>query len=219
MKGSRIHLGASAYAALQSWVHRGHHDTVRVIIDLLGAQPGDTVIEVGCGTGSLARQFIAGGFDYWGVDPDADRIEAARQIGGGRFLVGTAHALASADVPARRHVFIHGVLHHIDDDGCRQILDFLQSFAGEGRFVVSEPVRPDHWWLNPAGALLARLDEGRHMRRADDWVRLFGAASVDHVNVRPLWPRWPVSMLDVRLTQARRTRPEGRPAAASALRG
>jgi SAM-dependent methyltransferase len=210
MKRSRVHLGASVYAALQEWVHRGHHDTVRVIIELLGAQPGDTVIEVGCGTGALARHFIERGFDYWGVDPDADRIDVARKIGGGRFLVGTADVLATADVPARRHVFIHGVLHHVDDAGCRRILDFLQSFAGEGRFVVSEPVLPDHWWLNPAGALLARLDEGRHMRRADEWVRLFGTASVDHVSVRPLWPRWPVSMLDVRLTQVRRPRPENR---------
>ena len=41
----------------------------------LTSTQGDRVLEVGCGTGQLARPFVEHGFDCRGVDPD--RIEPA----------------------------------------------------------------------------------------------------------------------------------------------
>jgi SAM-dependent methyltransferase len=194
------HLVVTAYDALQSFVHRGHRETAGIILGLLGARSGDTVVEIGCGTGSVARQILARGFDYVGVDPDRERVEAAaRKNVGGRFLLGEAGVLDTVDLPANRRVFIHGVLHHLDDEYATWLVGYLLAWSDTGRVVVSEPIRPDRWWQNPAGELAMLLDEGKHIRREREWLDLFGEL-VDHARVRKLWPRWPVSMLDLRLS-------------------
>jgi SAM-dependent methyltransferase len=206
------HLLVTGYDALQSFVHRGHRETADIVLELLGARPGDTVVEIGCGTGAVARQIIARGFDYVGVDPDRDRVEAATRLTeGGRFLVGEAGVLETVDVPANRRVFIHGVLHHLDDEYATWLVGYLLAWTDTGRVVVSEPIRPDRWWRNPAGELAMLLDEGQHTRREREWFDLFGEM-VDHARVRNLWPRWPVSMLDLRLSVADDRLRDSRPA-------
>jgi SAM-dependent methyltransferase len=48
---------------------------------ILAASPGRDVLDVGCGTGILARQFQALGATVLGVDPDARMADLARQRG------------------------------------------------------------------------------------------------------------------------------------------
>jgi SAM-dependent methyltransferase len=48
---------------------------------IVAASPGPDVLDVGCGTGIVARQFQAAGCRVLGVDPDARMADFARQLG------------------------------------------------------------------------------------------------------------------------------------------
>ena len=48
---------------------------------IVAASPGPDVLDVGCGTGIVARQFQAAGCRVLGVDPDARMADFARQTG------------------------------------------------------------------------------------------------------------------------------------------
>jgi SAM-dependent methyltransferase len=48
---------------------------------ILAASPGPDVVDVGCGTGTAARQFRAAGYRVLGVEPDARLAEFARGTG------------------------------------------------------------------------------------------------------------------------------------------
>ncbi len=56
-----------------------YHDAV--IQRIVGASPGRRVLDVGCGTGTAARQFRAAGCEVLGIEPDARMAAFARHGG------------------------------------------------------------------------------------------------------------------------------------------
>jgi SAM-dependent methyltransferase len=66
---------------------------------LLALQPGDTVLDVGCGTGWFTRRAAADGARVVGLDRDAEVLEFAvrRSTGRTRYVLGDATALPFAD--------------------------------------------------------------------------------------------------------------------------
>lgn len=66
---------------------------------LLAPQPGETILDVGCGTGWFTRRFAASnGWNVTGLDTDADRLAFARAHGRNeRYQEGDACALPFAD--------------------------------------------------------------------------------------------------------------------------
>lgn len=199
---SSIHLGPRLYATLQVFVHRGHTSTFEILRDLLRLQPGETVVEVGCGTGILAAHFIEHGYDYWGVDLDVERVATAQRCArGGHFLVGNAADLPALPLPRFQRAFIHGVIHHLDGVLATQLLEQILSLDPHMRLAIIEPYRPVHWRDNPLGALFANLDEGKFVLTFDAWRALFGP-SLDVCYSRSLKPRWPVDFIVARLNGA-----------------
>src|SRR5258706_12445801 len=65
----------------------GRYDRTRpaypaALIDrIIAASPGRDVLDVGCGTGTAARQFLAAGCSVLGVEPDARMAEFGRRGG------------------------------------------------------------------------------------------------------------------------------------------
>ncbi|MFN8472334.1 MAG: class I SAM-dependent methyltransferase [Anaerolineae bacterium] len=49
------------------------------VVDLLNAQPGERILDLGCGTGHLTAQIDAAGAEVIGIDNDPGMIELARQ--------------------------------------------------------------------------------------------------------------------------------------------
>jgi 2-polyprenyl-3-methyl-5-hydroxy-6-metoxy-1,4-benzoquinol methylase len=195
----RVHLSPRIYSALQHFVHQGHTATFERIVDLLALQPGDSVLEIGCGTGILAHHFVRRGFDYRGVDFDAQRIAVAqRENPAAHFLVADALRLDQAPLPPFRHVFFHGVLHHIADADCSALLKHILSLRPDMMLAVSEPFMPSPWWTNPLGALGAQLDEGEYVRTLPAWHALFGNY-LETGTTRSLMPRYPVGFIDALL--------------------
>ncbi|HLJ66805.1 MAG TPA: class I SAM-dependent methyltransferase [Chloroflexota bacterium] len=85
------------------WVGEGgsdyhRHVAVPAAVRLLEAQPGERVLDVGCGQGVLAPHVVRAGAEYVGVDASPRLVQMARQQHhhGGRFLVGDARRLMEA---------------------------------------------------------------------------------------------------------------------------
>ena len=78
-----------------SWIAGREFD---LMMRLLDAPAGATLLDVGCGTGHFSRRFATAGLRVAGLDPDPAMLEHARGLGGGvSYLPGTGTALPFGD--------------------------------------------------------------------------------------------------------------------------
>lgn len=104
------------------------------LIDLLAPQPGESILDLGCGTGHLTAQIANLGCQVWGIDADEQMINQARQTyphlhfekGDARFL--PVKSLLDA-------VFSNAVLHWIKEPDL-VIERVYHSLKPGGRFVA-----------------------------------------------------------------------------------
>lgn len=183
---------------LQRLVHGDHGRTYRILVGLLSPERGATVVELGCGTGSLARHWIADGFRYRGVDSDPGRIALARAcVPDAEFYGGDV-----CDVPSEllhsQYFFIHGLLHHLDTNQCESVLKAVLGRPGV-KLAVIEPYLPESRMRHPLWSLIAHLDEGRWIRTKAAWEQLY-RPWLRSMAERSLWPGWPVHMIDALLS-------------------
>lgn len=125
-------------------------------LDALGVQPGDTIIDVGCGEGLFARELVQAGFDVTGVEPEAylrDRFEQwAEQTGPGhgRVIDGTAERIPLPDASAKA-IVITEVLEHVKDPApC--LTELFRVTKPGGMLCVSVPTSFSeriYWGLHP----------------------------------------------------------------------
>src|SRR5438094_4991598 len=159
------------YNLLQDYVHQGHRWQRGVLSrewashaqsSVLSAGP--QCLELACGGGNLADVFPAD--HYLGIDLMSDRVaEAQRAHPTYRFEVADVTrpdfegTLAGIDF-----VFCHGLLHHLDDNACANLLGKLRAnLAKPATFVSIEPLLPRPW-RNPPGYLLCKADDGHFIR-------------------------------------------------------
>ena len=82
--------------------YQAKHDYVTAagvdLVEILGPQVGECILDLGCGTGQLSAQIAAAGAEVVGVDLSAEMIEAAReQFPGLSFAVGDARDFSFAE--------------------------------------------------------------------------------------------------------------------------
>lgn len=129
----------------------------------LRAQPGERVLDLGCGTGDILEYLPA--VAYVGYDISLRYIELARTRFSGR---GEFHCRAVDDsLPIAAGSFdlviAHGVLHHLDDAGARSLLRVgHRALRVGGRLVSFDGCFTGD--QSPAARLLLSLDRGRHVR-------------------------------------------------------
>ena len=105
-------------------------------------QPGDQVLDLGCGNGRMAEIFLESKIDYLGLDNSTELIKIAQQRYPGhsnfRFTVGDVTRL---QLPDNQYslVLLIAVLHHIPTQRLRlKILsDIYQTLKPGGRLVIS----------------------------------------------------------------------------------
>jgi SAM-dependent methyltransferase len=137
----------------------------------LRVQPGQRVLDVGCGTGEILE--ILPAVQYAGYDLSPDYIARARRRFGER---GEFHCRAVDDdlpvTPSSVDVVIaHGVLHHLDDDQARTLFRVARrALKPGGRLVTYDGCfTPDQ---SAAARFVVSLDRGRHVRTREAYERL-----------------------------------------------
>ncbi|MBV9282380.1 MAG: class I SAM-dependent methyltransferase [Chloroflexi bacterium] len=127
------------------WVGEGGSDyhrevAVPALLRALEPQPGESILDVGCGQGVLAPSVVGAGARYVGVDASPRLIQMARRHHGnaGRFLVGDARDLAA--VPGLREGSFDAVVFLLslqDMDPLERVLDSATSMVrGTGRMAI-----------------------------------------------------------------------------------
>jgi ubiquinone/menaquinone biosynthesis C-methylase UbiE len=102
---------------------------------------GMRILDIGCGTGALAKQLIAAGADVTGIDPEASAIRAASDtVPGGRFLIGVAEALPLDDMSVDVAMMVNS-LHHVPTESMRlAIHEAVRVLADDSVLLIAEPL-------------------------------------------------------------------------------
>jgi ubiquinone/menaquinone biosynthesis C-methylase UbiE len=124
----------------------------RKTIELAQLHSGDAVLDVGCGTGTLAimaKERVGTTGRVCGIDPGAQQIARARSkvTGPNRavdFQVGVIERLAFADASFDA-VTSTMMMHHLPDDLKRQgLAEILRVLKPGGRLAIADFNRPEH---------------------------------------------------------------------------
>src|SRR5947199_10529314 len=75
--GSTQEWNAEQYAKNARFVS----DLGQAVLDLLNPQPGERILDLGCGDGALTERLVAAGANVVGVDSSADMVRAAKDRG------------------------------------------------------------------------------------------------------------------------------------------
>jgi len=102
-------------------------------LDLLDPQPGERILDIGCGDGALTRKIVQRGATVLGIDNSPEMIAAARERGIDAVLLGAADMTFRAEFDA---AFSNATLHWVADkeQAARAIFRALKPggrFAGE----------------------------------------------------------------------------------------
>jgi 2-polyprenyl-3-methyl-5-hydroxy-6-metoxy-1,4-benzoquinol methylase len=114
------------------WVRPGE---VRSVIETIDAQPGDEILDVGCGSGTYARLLAARGLRVVAVDASARMVEATRPLVA-RALVADIETLALGQQFDR--VICLGVLDFVADPALC-IANLARHVKDGGRLIVLVP--------------------------------------------------------------------------------
>jgi len=176
----QINSGLRSILALP-WVYRlfGHILGIEAnrqwfIDDVLCLRDGQKLVDVGCGPADILDRLPA--VEYVGLDISDTYIQAARAKfktrGGAKFLSGSVEDWARDPLTYEADlVLTNGVLHHVNDDDAKKILEFAYHALKEnGRFVFYEPCYLI--WQSGISAHFMSLDRGQNIRTEQQWKEL-----------------------------------------------
>lgn len=142
------------------------------------------MLEIGCGTGTLAGALTERGSRVWAVDPSEEMLARARENApGARFKLGRAEALPFKDAWFERGA-MRLVLHLVDR--AQALPELARVLVPGGRAVIAtfDPAHFERYWLNELFPSLARIDEAR-FPDADMLARDLEDAGFTAVEVTP----------------------------------
>jgi trans-aconitate methyltransferase len=187
-------MSANAWnASLYDEKHSFVFEYGRDIVSLLAPQPGEHILDLGCGTGHLTRQIADAGASVVGIDASSAMIETAQRSNPEvEFMVADATQFAFTE--PFDAVFSNAVLHWIPDAGAvaeriaralktggRFVAEFggkdnIKAIVAAAHEVIWERLQVDshHGWYYPSiGAYAAVLEQhGLEVRSAALFDRL-----------------------------------------------
>lgn len=153
--------------------------------EYLRVAPGDTVLDIGCGTGAIL-DFLPEGVNYHGFDLSSEYIALARQrfAGRGTFHCRDVNDVDEAEIQPCDVAMACGLLHHLEDDEAIRLMAGIHRWLKPGGRLVTNDgcFHPDQgaiarWFL--------KSDRGRNIRTIEEYVALarlhFGDGVIAHV--------------------------------------
>ena len=107
-------------------------DLGQPVLELLDPQPGERILDLGCGDGALTEKLVAAGSTVVGVDGSADMVQAAVKRGLDARLMDAYHLTFSQEFDA---VFSNAALHWMSADPDAVIQGVRRALKPRGRFV------------------------------------------------------------------------------------
>jgi SAM-dependent methyltransferase len=123
----------------QSWSAAGYAANAHFVpalgqpvLDLLQPQPGERILDLGCGDGILTEKLVALGARVIGIDNSPDMIAAARLRGIDARMMDARSLTFENEFDA---VFSNAALHWVKDDPDAPVLGAFHALVTGGRFV------------------------------------------------------------------------------------
>jgi SAM-dependent methyltransferase len=130
---------SSQTSSAQNWSAAGYAANAHFVpmlgqpaVDLLQAQAGERILDLGCGDGVLTEKLLAVGARVVGIDNSADMIAAARRRGVDARMMDARALTFENEFDA---VFSNAVLHWIKDDPDAPVTSAFRALVSGGRFV------------------------------------------------------------------------------------
>lgn len=170
-RGRTIHW-ASLYDVVVRLLFLGKEREFReMVVELAGVQPGDRVLDLGCGTGSLtmvAGARVGPGGEVHGIDAAPEMIDVARHKAAKMEMEADFRVGLIEDIPFPDDYFdlvlSSFVLHHLPDDLKRKgFVETYRVLKPGGRFVAVDFEPPTTPWLRH----LTMVFFGHDMLRSD----------------------------------------------------
>ncbi len=169
--------GATLHRASQYDIHTGllglgsNGPNSRMVIELANVNPGDRVLDVGCGTGSLtltAQSYVGPNGKVFGIDASPEMIEVAKKKASHSrlpvvFEVGLIEQLDFPDATFDL-VISRLAMHHLPDDLKRRGLKEILRVLKPGRCLLIADFNPP---TNPVLKHLASALFGFHMMQTN----------------------------------------------------
>jgi len=161
------------------WIGNTEYDCIRSLLDL---QPGDTVLDVGCGTGWFTRRVAADGVQVVGLDRDAEALAFAREhsVGGARYVHGDATALPFADASFDAVLSVTALC--FVEKWPRALAEIVR--VGRRRFVLGLLNRRSLLWLDKARQGGRGAYRGAHWHTRDEVDNALRVVPVCNVRYR-----------------------------------
>lgn len=164
----------TAYVMLQRLV--GADVLRRRAMDRVAVQPGEVLVDIGCGP-AYYFGWLPTPLTYHGFDTDQHYIDHATSRYGNR---GTFHraifdAEEAEQLPAPNAIVMLGLLHHLSDAECHDLLSLSARVLAPGGRVVSV----DTTYLpgqNRFSKWMSDNDRGEYVRHPEQFVELASAA-------------------------------------------
>jgi SAM-dependent methyltransferase len=102
------------------------------VLELLQPQPGERILDLGCGDGVLTEKLVALGAKVIGIDNSPDMVAAARRRGIDARMMDVRSLTFDNEFDA---AFSNAALHWVKDDPDSPVVGAFRALAAGGRFV------------------------------------------------------------------------------------
>jgi SAM-dependent methyltransferase len=147
------------------------------VLELLQPQPGERILDLGCGDGALTEKLVAVGAQVVGIDSSPDMIAAARQRGLDARTMDAKSLTFENEFDA---VFSNAALHWIKDDPDAPISSAFRGLRAGGRFVGE---LGGHACVGAITVALLAALERRGIKDAPSWIPWY-FPTVDEYEIR-----------------------------------
>ena len=131
--------------------------------------PNCTVLDVGCGPATILEHLPD--VKYFGLDHNPKYIAAASEKYGtkGTFICADVDQLSDYGLMTFDRIFIHGVMHHLDDESLAKLVSGLKKRLNIGGMLITfDPAFEEK--QNLIAKFLAKSDRGKHVRTKEKYL-------------------------------------------------